>query len=476
MSTAPGLRSRLAEKLRRLQVTPAVIYYFVNRTSQLVTILVTILLVTTSFTPLLQGYYYTILSLMSFQVLADLGLAIVLTQFVSHEWPDLAFSRGKVVGNVQAVGRLRSLVRIALAWIIVMGLIVMTGLLLAGYAFIHGSQPDADVHWQWPWAGACLGVALCLAGSIISAINVGCDQVARSQRAAAISTGVSYIASWAAILLGWDLYAIAVQRVLQGIILIAILSRDIWPALRLCLTPSNGHHIRWSGDFLRQQWRTGVSWLSGVAIYQSFVPILFHFVSPVEAGRAGLMLQAYTFANILAASWIQVAQPQFGQLWARRDMAGLATLVNQALAKSFLTAIVCGTGLITLITLIHAFLPHYATRLGTVADAAILMASCIVIQILNAQTYSVRFSKTEPFLMLCVTHAMAMIVLNLLLAPFGAFYMYVGFLAVLVVIVTPWSNYIYKRNVGQGWTESLKWLAAALRRNWSSASEVKGKS
>jgi hypothetical protein len=48
--------------------------------------LLTAVLVAWFFTPELQGYYFTFLSLLTLQTFAELGFGELLQQFVSHEW------------------------------------------------------------------------------------------------------------------------------------------------------------------------------------------------------------------------------------------------------------------------------------------------------------------------------------------------------------------------------------------------------
>ena len=48
--------------------------------------LATAALVAYRFSPVLQGYYFTFMGLLTLTTLAELGLAHVLQQFASHEW------------------------------------------------------------------------------------------------------------------------------------------------------------------------------------------------------------------------------------------------------------------------------------------------------------------------------------------------------------------------------------------------------
>src|SRR5579872_2168268 len=79
--------------------------------------LVTLAFVARQLSPSVQGYYFTFINLSQLTQLADLGLAVLLVQFVSHEARHFAVAkRGAIDGTGECVSRLRCLGRFALTW------------------------------------------------------------------------------------------------------------------------------------------------------------------------------------------------------------------------------------------------------------------------------------------------------------------------------------------------------------------------
>jgi len=64
----------------------ATLYAMANRLWGSASGLLTAVLVAWFFTPELQGYYFTFLSLLTLQTFVELGFGELLQQFVSHEW------------------------------------------------------------------------------------------------------------------------------------------------------------------------------------------------------------------------------------------------------------------------------------------------------------------------------------------------------------------------------------------------------
>ena len=52
------------------------------------------------------------------------------------------------------------------------------------------------------------------------------------------------------------------------------------------------------------QWRIAVSWMCGYFIFQLFVPVLFAYRGPLEAGQMGISLSISNVLASVAISWV----------------------------------------------------------------------------------------------------------------------------------------------------------------------------
>jgi hypothetical protein len=77
----------------------------------------TVLLIVRFLSPLQQGYYYTLLSLMALQTVFELGFSFVILQLAAHESALLNISYdGRIEGDRSAHARLASVLRLTLRW------------------------------------------------------------------------------------------------------------------------------------------------------------------------------------------------------------------------------------------------------------------------------------------------------------------------------------------------------------------------
>ncbi|MDP2326916.1 MAG: hypothetical protein Q8M79_02395, partial [Dehalococcoidia bacterium] len=117
--------------------------------------LVLVLLATTRLSPAEQGYFFTFQTLLFFQFFLELGFAVVLTQFVAHEWAHLHLDGGRVEGDPMARARLAGMVRLARRWYAG----ASAGFLILGApagALFFARRGEGGVEWLAPWLALCV--------------------------------------------------------------------------------------------------------------------------------------------------------------------------------------------------------------------------------------------------------------------------------------------------------------------------------
>lgn len=404
-------------------------------------------LATTVLSPATQGYFFTFMGLMTAQTVLEVGFAAVLAQFSSHEWSALrAGEDGRVTGPTEARARLGSLIRLAQRWYLFVGVAVAVVLGLGG-SLLLASQGDTGVAWVTPWWLLIGAQALVVQTLPLSGLLEGCDRVTSSQRSLLTANVLATSASALALALGAGLYALALAA---GVRAVVALSLQLWHArdilaLRHCRDPD--HSIGWRGEFLPQQWRIGLSWMAGFAMFQSFTPIAFAVGGPVVAGTVGVAAQAFLITQGLGLAWVTASQPRFGTLAARGDVEGLRAIARQTLLRSGVTAALVaalGWGTAAAITVVA---PDYGERFGGLLPLGIFLLCAVLLQISNVETSAVRFRKREPFVASSVAGAVLVVLSSAWLGSrYGATGIALGFLAVLALMLLPWVHVLYLRH------------------------------
>ena len=406
MSRAPERRSPVATVRRQAREHSGALFAFLARGWASGAGLVLVLLATTRLTPAEQGYFFTFQTLLFFQFFLELGFAVVLTQFVSHEWAHLHLEGGGVEGDPMARARLAGMVQLARRWYARASAGFLIVAAPAG-ALFFAERGEGGVEWLAPWLALCVAQALAILYSPLPALLEGTGDVSRSQRSLLTANIAAGVAAWAALILGAGLWAAAIQVAVRASFALVLLL----PATRAIRAPLPAGAPRvddreWRPAFTHQQLRIAASWGAGLVMFHSFTPIAFALQGAVVAGQVGVMMQAFHGVNQLASAWLTAAQPRMGHLGSLRRFEELRGLMRTTLVRCTATATMLAAGIFGAIVLLHWWRPEQAERFGGPGMAAAFLAAAVLLQVSNVWTAAIRFQKLEPFVALAWIGAM----------------------------------------------------------------------
>src|SRR6266849_5461926 len=144
----------LALRLKHLfGVDRAIAFTVLARVVQILGSTGTVLLILRFLTPVEQGYYYTLLSLVSLQVVFELGFSFVILQMAAHECAHLTLhADGRIEGDSVAHARLASILQKTFRWYLLAAVILCAALLHVGvYFFSRPAHTTPPVAWHGPW-------------------------------------------------------------------------------------------------------------------------------------------------------------------------------------------------------------------------------------------------------------------------------------------------------------------------------------
>lgn len=435
--------SMIRNWLRRAEVDKAVIYALLLRISQLVTGPVTLILIAQFFSPQVQGYYYTFMSLLALQSFVNLGLYIVIINVASHEWAHLSLDdQGRIVGQPASLSRLTSLARFILKWYSVASFIFIGGVGLAGYLFL-AQNDQADIAWRVPWSVLVFITGLQLVTVPFTHLLEGCNQVATVNRYRTYQSVCGSIGLWFAIWLGGGLWAIVVLKCVN-------LSTDLYLQLiryrrffgSFLLSPA-GPIILWKREIWPMQWRLGLSGISNYFASALFVPVMFHYYGAVVAGQMGMTRQIIAALQGLALAWVSTKVPRYGIFIAQNDYGGLDRFWRRCSLMSLLVIGVGSVALWLLFYVMDTMQIAFAQRLLSPLPAAIFLFALIPSQIVQCLAAYLRAHKREPIVVASVTGCLLTGLLVWLLGSrFGALGAAFGH-AVAMLMTASWISYIW---------------------------------
>jgi hypothetical protein len=378
----------------------AILYAISARFWTVASNVVTVVLMVRCLTPVEQGYYFTLTSLVALQVIFELGFSFVILQHAAHERAHVILHPdGTVGGSPRAHSRLASVLKLTLRWYLKATMVLATILVpSAVYFFSHNEQPGSNVHWFFP--------TLLVSGATIVAFFMdplfsffeGCGQVREVARMRFGQSILGTVFAWTCMLTHHGLFAPGLIVTTLPLIGSVFLWKRRAFLIGLLRHPSDEHIVSWREEVWPFQWKIAVSWICTYFTRQVFTPILFHYRNPVEAGQMGMTISIVGYIASIVLSWMTTKAPVFGSMVARREYDHLDRLFSRTLwqAMSFLVlmCVACMSG----VMILERYFPHMAARIVSPPAFAIILLGTIGTVYVQSVAIYLRSFKREPLL------------------------------------------------------------------------------
>ncbi len=437
----------------KIGIDVAIAYTILSRFIQAVGGVITLLFVAKYLSKVEQGYYYTFGSILAIQIFFELGLSNIITQFVAHEtsnikWQDrISFSGSKESGS-----RISSLLRFTVKWFVVIAVLLLIGLLIAGYAFFGKfSKGDNFVNWEIPWVILSIMTSLSLMLSPILAFFEGLGRIKEVAKIRLVQQTVQLFLVLLFFSLGFKLFSSPLAAILSfGIVPLWILLGDKKKLLIFIWHKIDVFTVNYREEIFPFQWKIALSWISGYFIFQLFNPILFATEGAIVAGQMGMTLAVLSGVLSISMSWINTKIPLFSSLIAKKDFNNLDLIFNKTLKQA---CFISSLGLIVLVfsvLLMRYFNVSLANRFLSPFYLSLLCLSTFVNQIVSGFAIYLRCHKKEPFLVVSIVMGILTASSTIILGKyFGIDGIVIGYTFLTVFVSLFWgaSIFIKKRKI-----------------------------
>jgi len=287
-------------------------------------------LISLFFTPEMQGFYYTFVSLVALQSFAELGLYIVILNLASHEWSKLNIAQnGMLEGDPQALSRLVSLGRFVFKWYAVAALMFFLLAGGGGYWFLSQAQ-TTGIDWQMPWLLHIAFSSLLLWCMPFLSLLEGCGKIAEIAKFRVKQVVSANVFFFASIVYGANLWAAPILSSISAAFCIYYLIVHQRYFFKQFLKPPVMAGMSWKKEILPMQWRLGLMGLFSYFAFSFITPVMFSYHGSVVAGKMGMSLQLVAAVQSIAAVWIMTVTPKFGVLVANGKFAKLDSVWGEA--------------------------------------------------------------------------------------------------------------------------------------------------
>ncbi|HLB74598.1 MAG TPA: hypothetical protein VJJ98_11310 [Sedimentisphaerales bacterium] len=432
--------------LDKLAIDRAVAFGISAKLWQAAASIVTIAVIAIYYTPEMQGYYYTFISLMALQIFAELGLGNVIINFASHEWAHLRLcERNGIVGPESALARLAGLGRFALRWYAAAGAAVFVIMGAVG-CFLFTGGPHYAIDWRAPWIlfSLLIGIRLWLIPFL--ALLEGCNQVSSVYFCRLMEVVITSATLWLCIMLDLRLFAPCVS-VSAGIAwCVLFLFGKYKRFFRVFFSKHTAAPMSWRSEILPMQWRIALSFLGGYFTFYLFTPLTFRFDGPIAAGRMGMTFAIASGLSAVASMWIYARVPRFGQMIAKKRFDQLDQLFYRVASISVVLIFTGGLCAWATVYWLHIRNSFISARILPLLPTGLLFLAAVLMQVSFCQAAYLRAHKKEPFLTLSIVQG---VLTSLSLLMFGRLYgvlgMVAGYLAIVAFFTVPYGAYVWNK-------------------------------
>lgn len=443
-------RWSLALRLKDLfGVDRAIAYTVLARVIQILGSTGTVLLILRFLTPIEQGYYYTLLSLVSLQMIFELGFSFVILQMAAHECAHLTLhADGRIEGDPIAHARLASILQKTFRWYLVAAVILCASLLPVGvYFFSRHAHATTPVVWHGPWVVAVLATAILFLLNPLFSFLEGCGLVWQAGRMRVKQALLGAAMSWGALLAHHGLYSPGMVNLGYAGAGLAFLYSRRNLFFGLLRRPVEERTISWRSEVWPFQWKIAVSWISAYFSFTVLAPVLFALRGPTEAGQIGLSLSITGYLSTLVLAWMSTKATPFAQLIARGEFPRLRGLFFRTLRQSIIVLLgisaACEAGLIAL----QYLFPRLAARMVSPRIFLLLLLACMSSFLVQSMAIYLRSFKREPFLVQSIVVAVSTVVLAVLAAKaWGVAGVALSYFVCTGVISLGYGMVVFRRN------------------------------
>lgn len=375
------------------------LWNFISRSSALFYGLSNTAVVTIYFSLEDQGYYYVILSILLSQVIFEMGINYVATNYISHEFTNLRWMKGYILkGNYLSFQRARSIIK-KNAMIISLGSIFFLLFSVVYGLFIFQSSSDRlDASFLFLFFAICSVSAIKFLVVGFEAVLEGLGEIVYVSRVRIFSGGLGLLAFVFCAVTNFGLTSIFYQIL---VFVTASIASYLYKYKLFLFQLIHGKFVtqfNWWLEVWPLQWKISLSWISGFATFNLFNPLVFYFCGPSAAAKFGLALSLTAAVSSLAAAFVNAQVPRVCDLVASAQHDRLKRLWRGMEATSVSVAIVAAAGCLGTIEFARHTFTEISPKLPELALLLVLMCGTVVQQFSNTVAVVVRAHKSEPFL------------------------------------------------------------------------------
>jgi len=408
---------------------------FIQRICQAASGVITAMLVAVYLTPIEQGFYYTMGSLLSAYSLLDLGLSGLLVQVSARLFAGLGFAADGEVRPVTERTEFVAMMNWARRWYAVAALIALA-LLPAGWIYFNLANRQSDVSWQLPWIAIVPAVALSMPAYPLLSILEGAGKVSEIYLVRILHYAVAALLSWIMLISGHGLYALAMMPLSVAVITLLWSRARFNKLMTLCRVHNGPAGFQWKTRLWPLHRQVALVSVGNYIFLQCPVPALFYLNGPKDAGRLGLSMLILNIISAISMSWFTASIPRMTRLVSEGKRKASRQLFTREYGRFM---VVMSALYVSMLAIVHG-LPEisFVSRVLPFPELSVLMLTYLLTQSMSAIGGYFRAYGREVFALANISASiLALAIASALVASFGALGFLCGLAAAYWIILAP---------------------------------------
>lgn len=399
------MKNKLRNSLNRIGIDGAIFWSTINKGFGFVKGPLNIYFIIKFLTLDEQGTWYTFTNLSAMTILADLGFAGIITQFVSHEYANLSFVEDKIEGNRFNIDRFYALIKFAIRVYFYVVIIAEIVLICSGFWVFRAS----DLQVFFAWILFTISGSLGLIVSLLQSIYQGVDKVKIIQQNALFYSIISTFFIWMLLFFKLNIWALALGSIIAVPLVLILLINDNVLFWKNIYSYKVIHKHNFIKEILPLQAKYAVSFASSYLISYLYVPTIFKIFGGSIAAKFGMTLAILSVITIVSGNWLMTKTPKMNILVAQRKYVELDKLFFDSFKKSIIVYIFLNVIILIFIYLMDYYNVSYSSRLLDLRLTSILVLTNFFALISSFYSTYLRCFKKEPFLIVYLLNGLYVI-------------------------------------------------------------------
>jgi len=428
-------------------IDKSVLYGLLGRSWGIISVPISILLILKYMNPETQGVYYTMMSLIGIQVIFEMGLSTVLSNFFFQEFTKVHINHfGRIVGCLNSRNRILGVYEKSIKWFRYIGVVFFFLSLPIGYWVLNKASLEIN-DWLGGWILIVVSITLNFFITPLISLEIGSGGLKNIYKIEAFSSVLSAIFLWVLIINDLGIYGIFLGIFFRFFIFLNFFfSKRKFLFFQLFKFHEKFNlFINWRKEIWPMQWRISISWMAGYFIFNSFTPIVLYFRGPVEAGKIGLAVSLVSAITTLTLIWINAISPRMGGYVSERKFEDLNSIFMKYFIISILFSLFCVIILLVIIYYINNN-SDFGSRFLEYKYLIVFFVSAIAQIIMSLFAAYFRVFKKEPLFYVSIMQAILLSIFTIFFSyKFDANHVVLGVFLVNYIFVLPASFVIFMR-------------------------------